>query len=135
MAYWLCIGDLEQRDRDETLLQFANKSACVLVATDVAARGLDIDALDANYHVAYDTEVHIHRIGRTGRAGKKAPLIPSITTKTVYKIALLEEYLEREITSESLPSESLLGNTPAAPTMITLQIDGGKKGRNCVQGS
>ncbi|MGL4348989.1 MAG: ATP-dependent RNA helicase DbpA, partial [Plesiomonas shigelloides] len=66
-------GDLEQRDRDETLLQFANKSARVLVATDVAARGLDIDALDAvfNYHMAHDTEVHIHRIGRTGRAGSK----------------------------------------------------------------
>ena len=122
-------GDLEQRDRDETLLQFANKSACVLVATDVAARGLDIDALDAvfNYHVAYDTEVHIHRIGRTGRAGSKGAAYTFYNDQDGYKIALLEEYLEREITSESLPSESLLGNTPAAPTMITLQIDGGKK--------
>ncbi|MBI1673033.1 ATP-dependent RNA helicase DbpA [Shewanella sp. DW31] len=122
-------GDLEQRDRDETLLQFANKSACVLVATDVAARGLDIDALDAvfNYHVAYDTEVHIHRIGRTGRAGSKGAAYTFYNDQDGYKIALLEEYLEREITSESLPSESLLGNTPLAPTMITLQIDGGKK--------
>ncbi|MGL4714011.1 MAG: helicase-related protein, partial [Shewanella sp.] len=122
-------GDLEQRDRDETLLQFANKSACVLVATDVAARGLDIDALDAvfNYHVAYDTEVHIHRIGRTGRAGSKGAAYTFYNDQDGYKIALLEEYLEREITSESLPSASLLGNTPAAPTMITLQIDGGKK--------
>ena len=122
-------GDLEQRDRDETLLQFANKSACVLVATDVAARGLDIDALDAvfNYHVAYDTEVHIHRIGRTGRAGSKGAAYTFYNDQDGYKIALLEEYLDREISSESLPSESLLGNTPAAPTMITLQIDGGKK--------
>ena len=122
-------GDLEQRDRDETLLQFANKSACVLVATDVAARGLDIDALDAvfNYHVAYDTEVHIHRVGRTGRAGSKGAAYTFYNDQDGYKIALLEEYLDREISSESLPSESLLGNTPAAPTMITLQIDGGKK--------
>lgn len=122
-------GDLEQRDRDETLLQFANKSACVLVATDVAARGLDIDALDAvfNYHVAYDTEVHIHRIGRTGRAGSKGAAYTFYNDQDGYKIALLEEYLDREITSESLPSLSLLGSAPNAPTMITLQIDGGKK--------
>ena len=117
-------GDLEQRDRDETLLQFANKSACVLVATDVAARGLDIDALDAvfNYHVAYDTEVHIHRIGRTGRAGSKGAAYTFYNDQDGYKIALLEEYLDREITSESLPSLSLLGSAPNAPTMITLQI-------------
>ncbi|EGM71495.1 ATP-dependent RNA helicase DbpA [Shewanella sp. HN-41] len=122
-------GDLEQRDRDETLLQFANKSACVLVATDVAARGLDIDALDAvfNYHVAYDTEVHIHRVGRTGRAGSKGAAYTFYNDQDGYKIALLEEYLEREIQSEPLPAIGLLGNTPAAPTMITLQIDGGKK--------
>ncbi|MGL4449540.1 MAG: ATP-dependent RNA helicase DbpA [Shewanella sp.] len=122
-------GDLEQRDRDETLLQFANKSACVLVATDVAARGLDIDALDAvfNYHVAYDTEVHIHRVGRTGRAGSQGAAYTFYNEQDGYKIALLEEYLEREIHSEPLPSSSLLGNTPAAPSMITLQIDGGKK--------
>ncbi|MCE9685607.1 ATP-dependent RNA helicase DbpA [Shewanella sp. AS16] len=122
-------GDLEQRDRDETLLQFANKSACVLVATDVAARGLDIDNLDAvfNYHLAYDTEVHIHRIGRTGRAGSKGAAYSFYTEQDGYKIALLEEYLERDIVSEPLPSLSLLNTTPSAPSMITLQIDGGKK--------
>ncbi|WP_265735156.1 helicase-related protein, partial [Aliarcobacter cryaerophilus] len=66
-------GYLEQRERDRTLVRFANKSCSILVATDVAARGLDIDALDAviNYHLACDTEVHVHRIGRTGRAGSK----------------------------------------------------------------
>ncbi|NMH66473.1 ATP-dependent RNA helicase DbpA [Shewanella salipaludis] len=122
-------GDLEQRDRDETLLQFANKSACVLVATDVAARGLDIDNLDAvfNYHLAYDTEVHIHRIGRTGRAGSKGAAYTFYTEQDGYKIALLEEYLERDIVSEPLPPLSLLNTTPSAPSMITLQIDGGKK--------
>lgn len=122
-------GDLEQRDRDETLLQFANKSARVLVATDVAARGLDIDALDAviNYQVAYDTEVHIHRVGRTGRAGSQGAAYTFYSDQDGYKIALLEDYLERDIVSEPLPSASLLGTTPAAPVMITLQIDGGKK--------
>nr|HQV23332.1 ATP-dependent RNA helicase DbpA [Agitococcus sp.] len=66
-------GDLEQRDREQVLLRFANKSCPVLVATDVAARGLDIKDLTAviNFELAYDPEVHIHRIGRTGRAGNQ----------------------------------------------------------------
>ncbi|MCP5078348.1 MAG: ATP-dependent RNA helicase DbpA, partial [Psychromonas sp.] len=59
-------GDLEQKDRDQALIRFANKSATILVATDVAARGLDIDNLSAvfNFHIAHDQEVHVHRIGR-----------------------------------------------------------------------
>ncbi len=61
-------GDLEQKDRDQALIRFANKSAAILVATDVAARGLDIDNLNAvfNYHIARDQEVHVHRIGPYG---------------------------------------------------------------------
>ncbi|TEU24155.1 MAG: ATP-dependent RNA helicase DbpA, partial [Gammaproteobacteria bacterium] len=64
-------GDLDQRERDQALIRFSNKSVSVLVATDVAARGLDIDALDMviNFNIAHDPEVHVHRIGRTGRAG------------------------------------------------------------------
>lgn len=122
-------GDLEQRDRDQTLLQFANKSACILVATDVAARGLDIDALDAvfNYHMAHDTEVYIHRIGRTGRAGSQGNAYTFYGEKDGYKMALLADHFEREITSDPLPPTTLLNNTPAAPAMVTLQIDGGKK--------
>ncbi|MCL1051402.1 ATP-dependent RNA helicase DbpA [Shewanella abyssi] len=122
-------GDLEQRDRDQTLLQFANKSVSVMVATDVAARGLDIDALDAviNYHVAFDTEVHIHRIGRTGRAGSKGAAYTFYNDEDGYKIALLEDYLERDIVNEALPLENLLDTFPTQPSMITLQIDGGKK--------
>lgn len=66
-------GDLEQRERDQALVQFANKSVSILVATDVAARGLDVDNLDAvfNFELSRDPEVHVHRIGRTGRAGSK----------------------------------------------------------------
>jgi ATP-independent RNA helicase DbpA len=65
-------GELEQRERDQVLVQFANRSCSVLVATDVAARGLDIANLAAviNVDVTPDPEVHIHRIGRTGRAGE-----------------------------------------------------------------
>ncbi|WP_220719486.1 ATP-dependent RNA helicase DbpA [Agarivorans litoreus] len=122
-------GDLEQRERDQTLVQFANNSAAILVATDVAARGLDIDSLDAvfNYHLARDTEVHVHRIGRTGRAGSKGIACSFFSDKEHYKVALLEDYLGRSINDEELPSMALLNKKPTAPLMATLQIDGGKK--------
>ncbi len=122
-------GDLEQRDRDLTLVRFSNKSASVLIATDVAARGLDIDDLDLviNYHIARDTEVHVHRIGRTGRAGSKGIACSLYSDKEHYKVALLGDYLDKIIESETLPSPGLLNETPAKPQMSTIQIDGGKK--------
>ena len=66
-------GDLEQKERDQVLVQFANKSSSILIATDVAARGLDIKDLQAviNFELSPDPQVHIHRIGRTGRAGNE----------------------------------------------------------------
>lgn len=122
-------GDLEQRDRDRTLVRFANKSTSVLVATDVAARGLDIDALDAviNYQPARDSEVHVHRIGRTGRAGSSGMAFTLYSEKERWKIDLLEAYLERVIESEALPPGRLLEKRPVKPAMVTLQVDGGKK--------
>ncbi|PSW18009.1 ATP-dependent RNA helicase DbpA [Photobacterium sanctipauli] len=122
-------GDLEQRERDQTLVRFANKSASVLVATDVAARGLDIDALDCviNYHVARDTEVHVHRIGRTGRAGSRGIACSFFSDKEHYKIALLEDYLDKTIEGEELPPLHLLDQPTHRPSMVTLQIGGGKK--------
>jgi ATP-independent RNA helicase DbpA len=84
-------GDLEQRERDETLIQFANKSISILVATDVAARGLDIDTLDAvvNYEIARDPDVYLHRIGRTGRAGSKGQAYALYTDKEMASLALI----------------------------------------------
>jgi len=122
-------GDLEQRVRDQTLVRFANKSVSILVATDVAARGLDIDALDAviNYHMARDVEVHVHRIGRTGRAGSKGLALTLFSEKEDYKAQRLEEYLEQPIESENLPPFSLLEKPGYKAPMSTLQIDGGKK--------
>lgn len=122
-------GDLEQRDRDQTLVRFANKSASILVATDVAARGLDIEALDAvfNYHIARDAEIHVHRIGRTGRAGSQGHAYSLFSDKESYKIGLLEDYLNRTIESEDLPPESVLDQPVFSPLMTTIQIDGGKK--------
>jgi len=122
-------GDLEQRARDQTLVRFANKSASILVATDVAARGLDIDALDAviNYHLARDVEVHTHRIGRTGRAGSKGLALTLFSEKEVYKVERLEEYLGVTIEAEKLPPFSLLEKPGYKAPMSTLPIDGGRK--------
>ncbi len=122
-------GDLEQRDRDETLVRFTNKSIIVLVATDVAARGLDIESLDAviNYHIARDAEVHLHRIGRTGRAGSKGTAYSLISDKESYKVALLQDYMGQSIVAESLPPDNFLKKSPGKPTMATILIDGGKK--------
>lgn len=122
-------GDLDQRDRDQTLIRFSNKSISVMVATDVAARGLDIDSVDAviNYHIAQENEVHTHRIGRTGRAGAKGAAYSLYNSKEQYKVIQLGIYLDREIVSESLPSPSLLKTSPQQAAMTTLKIDGGKK--------
>ncbi len=76
-------GDMEQRERDQALVQFSNKTISILVATDVAARGLDVDNLDAvfNFELSRDPEVHVHRIGRTGRAGSKGVAISFFSEK------------------------------------------------------
>jgi len=122
-------GDLEQNDRDRTLIRFANKSASVLVATDVAARGLDIANLDAvvNYHLAGDTEVHVHRVGRTGRAGSVGKAFTFFTTAERYKFERLERYLNASLDVDALPAAEVLESSPPRPPMVTLQIDGGKK--------
>ena len=122
-------GDLEQKDRDQTLVRFANKSVSILVATDVAARGLDIDAMDAviNYQIARESEVHVHRIGRTGRAGKKGIARTLFTEKESFKIDRLGKYLNQVIDTEELPNTKLLETPTYKPPMVTLQIDGGKK--------
>ena len=122
-------GDLEQKDRDQALIRFSNKSARILVATDVAARGLDIDNLSAvfNFHVAHDQEVHVHRIGRTGRAGSKGLAFTFYSNKDDHRIKLLEDILDRNISPSPLPDNALLDTPPAASEMITIRIEGGKK--------
>lgn len=122
-------GDLEQRDRDQTLARFANKSINILVATDVAARGLDIDALDAviNYQLSHDPEVHVHRIGRTGRAGSKGVACSLISLKDTQKVIVLEDYLKQAITPQALPPLSVMNQAIPVPKMVTLRIDAGKK--------
>ncbi|MGY3229071.1 ATP-independent RNA helicase DbpA [Luteibacter sp. HA06] len=88
-------GDLEQRDRDEVLVRFANRSCNILVATDVAARGLDIIDLPLviSYDVAHDADTHTHRVGRTGRAGARGLAITLVGSREKPKITAIEERL------------------------------------------
>lgn len=122
-------GDLEQKMRDQILVRFANKSASILVATDVAARGLDIDELDAviNVQIARELDVHTHRIGRTGRAGNQGLACTLVTQKETFKLKALEDFLQQKFELNSLPSNDLLNQPTYKPPMATLQIDGGKK--------
>jgi ATP-independent RNA helicase DbpA len=122
-------GDLEQRERDQTLVRFANKSASVLVATDVAARGLDVENVDAviNYHMAHDGAGYVHRIGRTGRAGQQGMACTLYDPAEGYKVDALEAYLGQRINKEPLPPLSLLHSDSYQAAMVTLRIDGGKR--------
>ena len=122
-------GDLEQKQRDQILVRFANKSASVLVATDVAARGLDIDKLDAviNFELAHDPDTHVHRVGRTGRAGETGLAFSLFSDKDAHKLVDIEDYQKIEIEESTLPGTEVLQEEVYAPTMATLRIDGGKK--------
>ena len=122
-------GELEQRERDEILVLFSNRSCSVLVATDVAARGLDIANLGAviNVDVSKDTEVHIHRVGRTGRAGEQGLALSLCAPNEKKWVKLIEQYQNAPVRwhhLDELEDEDL----PAAPApMLTLCISGGKK--------
>lgn len=122
-------GDLEQKERDQILVRFSNQSASILVATDVAARGLDIESVEAvvNYHLAHDPEVHVHRIGRTGRAGRSGLAFTFFSDREAHKMIALEDYLNEEFTADQLPDDSILQLPGYQPLMTTLQIDGGRK--------
>lgn len=122
-------GDLEQKQRDQTLVRFANRSVSILVATDVAARGLDIEQLDAVfvYQLSRETDVHIHRIGRTGRAGSEGLACTLLTDKDQPKLESLAAALAQEISFEALPKEGSFDTSAYSPPMATLQLDGGKK--------
>ena len=122
-------GELDQRERDQVLIQFANRSCSVLVATDVAARGLDVAQLEAviNVDVTPDSEVHIHRIGRTGRGDAEGLAISLASMDEMGSVGKIELLQGRE--SVWMPLAHL---TPAAggvlrPPMATLQIVGGRK--------
>ncbi|MEY4346359.1 MAG: hypothetical protein RL032_2191 [Pseudomonadota bacterium] len=122
-------GDLEQRERDQVLAQFANRSCSVLVATDVASRGLDISQLEAviNVDITPDPEVHVHRIGRTGRAGESGLALSLANMNEMGSVGKIEQY--QNAPSVWFKRDELLptGKGRLLPPMVTLQLLGGRK--------
>lgn len=122
-------GDMEQIERDSAIIRFKNKSCSMLVATDVAARGLDIEELPAviNYDLAFEHDVHIHRIGRTGRAGKKGLAISLIVPADAERLYVIEEALGHPVTFGSLSELKHADKKILLPEMVTLCFSAGKK--------
>lgn len=122
-------GDLEQRDRDQVLAMFANRSLSVLVATDVAARGLDIETLDMviNVELARDAEIHVHRVGRTGRAGHKGLAMSLVAPAEAQRARAIEEMQRAPLNWHPLSSLKPKAGEPLQPPMKTLCIGAGRK--------
>ena len=122
-------GELEQRERDQVLVQFSNRSCSVLVATDVAARGLDISQLEAviNVDVTPDSEIHIHRIGRTGRADAEGLVLNLASMNEMGSVGKIEQLQGRESDWHPLAELTPGSGEPLRAPMATLQIVGGRK--------
>ncbi len=122
-------GELDQRDRDQVMVQFANRSCSVLVATDVAARGLDVAGLEAviNVDVTPDPEVHVHRIGRTGRADRDGWALSLVGPNEKNRVANIARTNGFEPVWESIADLHAEDQPVPQPPMVTLQILGGRK--------
>ncbi|MDD5176249.1 MAG: ATP-dependent RNA helicase DbpA [Sterolibacterium sp.] len=125
-------GEMEQRERDQVLVQFANRSCSVLVATDVAARGLDIAQLEAviNVDVTPDAEVHVHRIGRTGRVDQSGWALSLVGSKEIGRVGNIVRAQGGSVEWHSLSALQVIGEEagkPLLPPMITLRILAGRK--------
>lgn len=120
-------GDLEQRERDQILALFANRSLSVLVATDVAARGLDIAGLELviNVELSRDAEVHIHRIGRSGRAGEKGLALSLVAPAEAARAQAIEVLQGQPPAWYPLPADRT--GEALLPPMHTLCIGAGRK--------
>jgi ATP-independent RNA helicase DbpA len=121
-------GDMEQRDRDEVLVRFANRSCNVLVASDVAARGLDVEDIGAvvNYELPTDADTYLHRVGRTGRAGRAGLALSLVTPRELPRATMIEERHGHPLRWETaLPLSGKPRIVPQA-AMATLRIDAGR---------
>lgn len=124
-------GDLDQKERNQVLVRFANKSCSILVATDVAARGLDIKELQAviNYELPWDPEVYVHRIGRTGRAGKKGLALSLCAEKELDRVTNIEEYQSFSAKWDQVAPFQMSYEKRLEAPMVTLWIGGGRKNK------
>ena len=125
-------GELEQRERDEVLVRFSNRSAAVLVATDVAARGLDIKGLPAviAWELPTDPDVHVHRIGRTGRAGQRGLALSLCAPGERKRAMAVLAQLGHQVRWGRLDLSAVAGLAKPSPApMVTLMIEGGRQNK------
>ncbi len=124
-------GDLEQKERTETLIRFSNASSRVLVATDVAARGLDIEALGAviNYDLPFETETYLHRVGRTGRAGSTGLACSLLSAGEAFRLDDINVKMKGNFTTQPLALSPRGAEPELTPLMVTLSINGGRKNK------
>ncbi len=122
-------GEMEQRERDQVLVQFANRSCSVLVATDVAARGLDIEQLEAviNVDITPDSEIHVHRIGRTGRVDQEGWAFSLVSSNQKGRVANIVKTMGVDVEWRSLNDLQITAGATLLPPMVTLLILGGRK--------
>lgn len=128
-------GDLEQADRDRVMAKFRNRSLKVLVATDVAARGIDVENLSlvVNFELPIQPEVYVHRVGRTGRAGQSGLAVSFHSPKESAKLRAIEQYTsvslfrEKIPALESLDASKLTSAVSGEAQMKTIYISGGRK--------
>ncbi len=122
-------GDLEQNERTEIMTKFSNRSLSILVATDVAARGLDISDLAAvvNYDLPTDPEIYVHRIGRTGRAGQKGMAFSLFLNNKGYILDDIEDYTVKNCKCEEISDIEIEQTYDLTPPMQTIYISGGKR--------
>jgi ATP-independent RNA helicase DbpA len=124
-------GEMEQLQRTLALEKFANGSTHIMVATDVAARGLDIKAVDLviNYQLAVDVTTHIHRIGRTGRAGLTGLAVSLWAEQERKQLASIEEKMQRSLKIKGIEAVRFHANRIIKPVWQTLCLHGGKKAK------
>ncbi len=124
-------GDLDQVQRNHVLVRFSNRSASVLVATDVAARGLDVKRIDAvfNYELPAQAEVYVHRIGRTGRAGEAGVAVSLVEEREIWRLSDIENSLPEVLLQQRNIPDARRGSETLIPLMTTIQISGGRKNR------
>jgi ATP-independent RNA helicase DbpA len=122
-------GDLEQRERDQVLIRFANGSCSVLVATDVAARGLDVAGLAAviNADISPDPQAHIHRIGRTGRAGQSGLALSLASLDEMGAVGRIEQLQGQPTAWRTLAELTPAAGGPLLPAMATVHLQAGRK--------
>ena len=122
-------GDLDQSERDQVVIRFANKSSSILVATDVAARGLDIKDLDLviNFELSPNPEVHVHRIGRTGRAGQQGLALSLYMPSEAPRLTAITDKFNEPVKYGQFSSLKPREDTKLVPSMVTLMINGGRK--------